>query len=159
MEDLQILCFQCHISKHDEYFDKLILKNRPKPKNWVELKPWEIRLTMDRLEALRTSKGGLTRHVYKMFGYKKLPKSKGWFKGQLNQPIDEMLYNKTLDAVKRWDSERGAERATKKDIGKHKKLRFKLCNDLRKKGIRTMNGENISYMTIEMLKKLHNAYC
>lgn len=32
MEDLQILCFQCHMSKHDKYFNKLILNKNPKIK-------------------------------------------------------------------------------------------------------------------------------
>lgn len=36
LDDLQILCFQCHMSKHDEYFDKFypnkikVKKTKPK---------------------------------------------------------------------------------------------------------------------------------
>lgn len=30
LEDLQVLCKQCHLSKHDKYFDKLVLKKGKK---------------------------------------------------------------------------------------------------------------------------------
>lgn len=29
LEDLQILCYRCHMSKHDEYFNKFVLKKKP----------------------------------------------------------------------------------------------------------------------------------
>lgn len=156
LDDLQILCFQCHMSKHDEYFDSLILKNRYKPKGYVPLKEGEVRLTIEMINNLKTKKGGVTRHVYKLFGFKKLPK-KGWLHGQIGNPVNLIKYNQTVEQVREW--EQNTYLKPKKNSTKDKKERHLLCNDLRKCGIKTINGKSISFIPMETLKKLHVAYC
>lgn len=155
LEDLQILCFQCHMSKHDEYFDKYVLKGKTPPKGWRALKDGEIRITREHLENLRTKKGGITKHVYKLFGFKRLPKTKGWFKNQIGQPIEEKKYQEAIELIRKWDE----SKSTVKPKNENKKLKHILCNDLRKVGIRTINGKSISYLSLSLIEPLHNAYC
>lgn len=155
MKDLQILCFQCHMSKHDEHFEKLILKSKTPPKGWRQLEPGEIRLTKEHLQNLRSKKGGITKHVFKLFGYKRVPKTKGWFKNQIGRPISEEKYKETIELIKKWDE--GKE--VKKPKPENKALKYSICNDLRKVGVNTINGKSISYLNLSLLQPLHKAYC
>lgn len=152
MDDLQILCYQCHMSKHDKYFEKFVLKIPP-------LKKGEIRLTADLLAKLRTEKGGITKHVYTLFGYKGIPKKKGWFKSKINTAINESKYNKAVEAIRNWEEERVEIQKSKKPVNENKKLKLMVANDLRSKGIKSINGKSVSYMDLITLKKLHQVYC
>ena len=158
MEDLQILCYQCHMSKHEKFFEKLVLKGNA-PKKYLPLKEGQIRLTEDLMHNLRTSKGGLTKHVYRLFGYKGIPKNKGWFRSRLGTGISEKEYYEAIKNIREWEEGRDVKKPLSKKNTKNKTLKHSICNDLRKSGINTINGMSISYIELPQLVKLHQVYC
>ena len=94
LEDLQILCYQCHMSKHDKYFNKFVLNKKPTLKKQKNNKAkTHKKLKTNKLKKIATTK-------------------------------------------------------------KEKEIQLELCNKLRKKGITSINGNDLNKTPLAILKKV-----
>lgn len=165
MEDLQILCYQCHMSKHDEYFEKFILKRKPLAEGFFYP-------TREDIIKLKTKAGGFNKETVSFLGGRWPPK-KGWVRKAQNKQFNIVQFQKAIEKVIEWDSKKEERRAIaesnkeNKKPGKRKKEkltkweaahRATMISDLKKKNLESINGKRLVYVKYDMLKKIWTAY-
>ena len=143
------------MSKHDEYFNKYILRVPQKTKKVV--KEGYMVLDNKSINALRTKKGGIIKEVIDFLYTKKGRPKKGWLLKCIGNEVPIEKYNHIKEIVDNY-SNKSYNRRQRDFILHNKKKRVSkeeksdTIKKLQDMGVLTIDGRSLSKFTLRKLK-------